>query len=214
MKQDLKSQLSRQKILDSGLELFSSKGYRATSIKDIAKHAEISVGRLYHHFQTKLEIFTHLLDDYWKILADPEQPLNKLILQASFPDDIPQLAQAIRLIVEENSAYIMLIYIDVIEFRGEHINRIYSDMADNFRAAYSDRFDELKQSGRLNENADPLFAVMMTYRFFFHYYLVENSFGVKDHFGFSGDAMTEKASELILHGLLARNQNETHQEEG
>ncbi len=204
MKQALKSQRSKQLTLDAGLACFSEAGYRGTSLKDIAHRAGISIGRVYHHFSSKLDIFTTLIDQYWEILSDPELPLNQLAAKAAFPEDIPQLAEAIRAVVTENRAYIMLIYIDVIEFQGEHINRFYKNMATRFRTAYKDRFQQLVAEKRLNPEADPFFAVMMTFRFFFNYYLVETSFGVDNHFGYSGEEVISKAQETILHGLLRR----------
>lgn len=203
MKQALKSQKSIQLVLDAGLDRFSKQGYRATSMKQIAQQAGISTGRVYHHFDNKLAIFTQLLDQYWEYLADPELTLNRLSQAAQFPDDFTDLANAIREVVAEKKAYINLIYVDVIEFHGEHIQRFYRGMADRFKKTYGPRFQALRDAGRLKPDADPLFAVMMTFRFFFHYFLVETSFGVEDHFGFGTQEVIRKAQQTILHGLLA-----------
>ena len=202
MKQQLKSQQSKQAILQAGLELFSSQGYRATTLKEIALSAGISTGRVYHHFQNKLQIFTSLLDRYWAYLEEPELKLNQLSRAARFPDDFADIAEAIREIVVEKKAYINLIYVDVIEFRGEHIQRFYRSMAERFKRVYGSRFEVLAERGVLNEEADPFFAVMLTFRFFFHYFLVETSFGVEDHFGFGSKEVIAKARQLVLHGLL------------
>ena len=202
MKQTLKSKLSREKILAAGLALFSSQGYRGSSVKEIADRAGISTGRLYHHFENKLQLFSVLLDQYWERLLNPESELNQLIARAAFPDDIPQLARAIGKVVADNTAFIKLIYVDMIEFKGEHINRFYRNMAANFRKAYRKRFQELRDAGRFDQGADPYFAVMMTFRFFFQYYLVESSFGVANHFGFTSEEVIKKAEATILYGIL------------
>ncbi|MBO1317298.1 TetR/AcrR family transcriptional regulator [Acanthopleuribacter pedis] len=202
MKQSLKSQRSRELILAAGLRCFSQNGYKATSMKDIARGADISIGRVYHHFDNKLQVFTELLDNYWRRLEDPELPLNQLILKSNFPNDIPALAEAIRDIVVSNRESIMLIYIDVIEFQGTHIQRFYHNMAANFKNAFGDHFDRLRREGALHEDADPLFAVMMCFRFLFQYYLVETSFGVENHFGIESEEVGGKVSQLLLHGLL------------
>ena len=123
MKQQLKSQQSKDAILQAGLELFSSQGYRATTLKEIAQAAGTSTGRVYHHFTNKLQLFTTLLDRYWSYLKNPDLKLNQLSQAARFPNDFQQIAEAIREIVAEKKAYINLIYVDVIEFRGEHIQR-------------------------------------------------------------------------------------------
>jgi len=202
MKQQLKSQQSQQAILQAGLELFSSQGYRATTLKEIAQAAGTSTGRVYHHFTNKLEIFTTLIDQYWSVLKDPELKLNQLTRAARFPDDFTDIAEAIWEIVAEKKAYINLIYVDVIEFRGEHIQRFYRNMAERFQQTYGEHFETMKAQGVFHADADPLFAVMLTFRFFFHYFLVETSFGVEDHFGFSSEQVISKAKQTILHGLL------------
>ncbi|PKP04670.1 MAG: hypothetical protein CVU11_03730 [Bacteroidetes bacterium HGW-Bacteroidetes-6] len=57
----------RKLIMDTALELFSSNGYHATSIAQIATNAKIAKGSLYHYFESKevllAEIFTILYDE-------------------------------------------------------------------------------------------------------------------------------------------------------
>lgn len=51
----------RQEILAAGLDLFTRKGYAATKISDIAKHAGMSVGLLFHYFASKEELYKELV---------------------------------------------------------------------------------------------------------------------------------------------------------
>ncbi len=44
---------TRDLILDSALRLFSDKGYFNTSIHDIVRDSNISIGSIYHHFKDK-----------------------------------------------------------------------------------------------------------------------------------------------------------------
>jgi AcrR family transcriptional regulator len=55
------SLLTKEKIMQAGLRLFSRKGFSMTSIKDIAQTAGISTGLIYRHFATKEELFDELL---------------------------------------------------------------------------------------------------------------------------------------------------------
>jgi len=55
------SLVTKGKIMDAGLKLFSRKGFSMTSIKDIAQAAGISTGLIYRHFSTKEELFDELL---------------------------------------------------------------------------------------------------------------------------------------------------------
>lgn len=46
----------REKILGTALQLFTTKGYFNTSVQDIRRDADISIGAVYHHFLGKEDI--------------------------------------------------------------------------------------------------------------------------------------------------------------
>src|SRR6185295_1396810 len=50
MQQAERSERSRALILEAALRLFSARGYRGTSIRDIADGAGVTTGNLYHQF--------------------------------------------------------------------------------------------------------------------------------------------------------------------
>jgi len=52
----------RDHVLDVALELFSSQGYFNTSMHDIRRAAEVSIGAIYHHFQNKEALAQSLYD--------------------------------------------------------------------------------------------------------------------------------------------------------
>jgi AcrR family transcriptional regulator len=140
-----RSEVATTKVLEVALELFSTQGYGATSMRQIAETCEQSVGNLYHHFGSKEAIFQRLIDEYWERLLDPENPLQKVFTKANFPDDLEELANAIELTVEENKASILLVFVDVIEFKGQHIRFFYETMADRFKEKYGPHFEELRR---------------------------------------------------------------------
>jgi len=110
-----RSEVATSKVLEAALDLFSTQGYGATSMRQIAEVCEQSVGNLYHHFGSKEAIFQRLIDEYWERVLDPEGPLDKVFTRADFPDDLEELAAAIEQTVEENKASILLVFVDVIE---------------------------------------------------------------------------------------------------
>ncbi|HET7510311.1 MAG TPA: TetR/AcrR family transcriptional regulator [Solirubrobacterales bacterium] len=198
-----KSDASARRVLKAALSLFSRQGYRATSMRQIASRSKLSVGNLYHHFGNKEAIFQRLIDHYWEVLLDPELPLNKIFAAARFPDDLEAMAAAIDQVVSENSPYILLIYIDVIEFKGRHIRTFYQQMADRFRAAYAARFAEMQEKGEIGE-VDPLVGVMLATRWFFYYFTVERCFGVPMHFGLDSQQAVGEFSQILRYGLMPR----------
>ncbi len=53
---------ARVRILDNAARLILDKGFAATSMRDIASAVGIKAGSLYHHFASKEEIFTAILE--------------------------------------------------------------------------------------------------------------------------------------------------------
>ncbi len=67
---------TKQKILQTALELFSKKGYTAVSIRDIGKVVGIKESSIYYHFQNKQDIFNALLLEVQQIISNMTQRFN------------------------------------------------------------------------------------------------------------------------------------------
>ncbi|MCA1731972.1 MAG: TetR/AcrR family transcriptional regulator [Acidobacteria bacterium] len=201
MKQNLKSERSRRIILDAALDLFSHRGYRATSIRDIASRAVVSTGNVYHHFPDKEAIYRTLFDEYWQALSDPDFPVNKALAAGIFPDNLEALGKAAERSVRRYRRYVALIYVDVVEFDGSHIRRFYSDMAARF-----ERFLEMhgkdEIEARLRPEVSAVSAMMLATRVFLNYFSVEVLFGVKDHFGKASDETIAEIAGILRRGML------------
>src|SRR4029077_14966959 len=48
---------TRGALVAAGRRLFGEKGFRATSVEDLAREARVTTGALYHHFPTKTALF-------------------------------------------------------------------------------------------------------------------------------------------------------------
>ena len=203
MNQEERSERSRAQIMEAALKLFSSVGYHGTSMRDIADAAGVSTGNVYHQFSDKESLFRALLDQYWAALSSPEFPFNQALAAGAFPNDLEALARAARASVAQYRRYVSLIYVDVVEFDGNHIRRFYTEMASRFEAflgQHSDRVD----LGALREGVPPLTAIMVASRFFLQYFAVEILFGVSNHFGRDTDAALKDIVEILKHGMLKR----------
>ena len=58
-----KAVTTKQKILEASLALFSEKGYKATTVRDIAGKVGIRQGAIYNHFKNKEEILETLVNN-------------------------------------------------------------------------------------------------------------------------------------------------------
>lgn len=52
----------RQDIIRAAIELFAKKGFRGTTTRDLASHAEINEAIIFRHFKTKQELYTAILE--------------------------------------------------------------------------------------------------------------------------------------------------------
>ncbi|WP_141504627.1 TetR/AcrR family transcriptional regulator [Paenibacillus luteus] len=60
---------TKQKLIEVSKALFSQKGYKATSIEDIAEATGNSKGNIYYHFSSKVKLFECILKN-WEIEWD------------------------------------------------------------------------------------------------------------------------------------------------
>ena len=203
MKQEARSERSRGQILDAALKLFSSRGYRATNIRHVAQAAGVSVGSVYHQFADKEAIFKALLDDYFRLVGDSEFPLQRAFAAGAFPDDLAALGHAAREVVEQYRPYVALVYVDVVEFEGQHIRKFYAEAGQ--------RCDKFLQSeaardipSKLRHGVAPRTAIMLTTRFLYQYFVLEILFGVPNYFGQDTDVALRAIADILAYGMLAR----------
>ena len=83
----------RQSIMDAGARLYSDRGFRATSIRQLADAAGISSSTMYHHFANKQEILYAILMDFMRSFVGEIVPV--LLEHTRSPQD--RIAEAVEL---------------------------------------------------------------------------------------------------------------------
>jgi AcrR family transcriptional regulator len=202
MLRDERSERCRRLVLDAGLRLFSQHGYGATSVRQIAEEAGVSVGAVYHHFPDKEAIFRSLIEEYKTITTEPRFPYYRAIRTGLFPNNLEQLGYAARDSVRQYREYQALFFVDVIEFKGEHVRDFYAGMADRFTAFLEEqrlRGDDM--TSRLRAGVSPRSALMLASRIFFNYFQMEILFGVAEPFGKSSAEMVREVADILRSGI-------------
>ena len=206
MQREEKSERSRRAVLEAALHLFAHNGYRATTMREIAERAKVSTGNVYHHFPDKEQIFRDLLDEYFAIADTQRFPFRRVLETSSqrFPDNIEELGFAARDSIRQYRLYNLLIYVDVIEFGGTHIQKFYSEMAERFARMMDEQgsLDEIR--AKLRPNVSLISALLLTTRMFFNYFSVEILFGVNAPFGKDSREVVEEIADIIRNGVCAR----------
>jgi AcrR family transcriptional regulator len=204
MQREEKSERSRRGVLDAGLSLFSHQGFRATSVREIAEKAGVSTGSVYHHFSDKEAIFRELLDEYEKLTHTSRLPFTRVLQESTrFPDNIEELGFAARDSVRQFRHYLALIYVDVIEFNGPHIQHFYAGMARRFTELLEEQGTTAAIQNRLRPNVTPTSALLLTARLFFNYFSLEILFGVKEPFGKETTEVVKEIADILRNGFCA-----------
>ncbi len=60
----IQAEETRLHIMDAALEVFAAKGFRGSSIKDIAEAAGVSQGLMYHYFASKKELLATTIEHH------------------------------------------------------------------------------------------------------------------------------------------------------
>ncbi|MDN5544925.1 MAG: TetR/AcrR family transcriptional regulator [Rhodococcus sp. (in: high G+C Gram-positive bacteria)] len=60
----------RQAVLNAAIEQFSTNGYSATSINQVARQAGISIGALYSYFASKEDLFLAIIDSAYELMEE------------------------------------------------------------------------------------------------------------------------------------------------
>jgi AcrR family transcriptional regulator len=69
-RRDVRVAETRQALVAAGRALFGALGYAGTSVDDLARHAGVTTGALYHHFATKADLFETVFEQLEAELAE------------------------------------------------------------------------------------------------------------------------------------------------
>jgi len=197
-----RSERSRTAILEAALELFSHRGYGATSMRDIAGAAGVSTGSVYHHFTDKEAIFQTLLEQFQVITRRPDFPINLVLESGEFLDDFAALANAAQQVLTRWRPYLALYYVDAVEFDGRHIQRFYADLAARFETFAETHRASLGLDARFRDDVPSAPALLFATRAFIYYFSVESIFGVEQQMGRPTPEAIALISGIMRRGML------------
>lgn len=108
---------TKEKILNSALDLFSTKGYNAVSVRHIAAEVGIKASSLYNHFESKQDILNELIKANIKYISDF---LKKLHIEDGIYHEAYSNAESINSTFIENNLQIIRFFLKnstVVKFR-------------------------------------------------------------------------------------------------
>jgi AcrR family transcriptional regulator len=139
--------MTRDEILDAAAQIFSQKGFHATSMQDIAQAVNLQKGSLYHHINSKQEILVEVLDRALDLLIANMQE----VLDQPLPTD-QKLRQAMRVYLETMLGHRDLAAVLLLEHRSlepeQHARHI--PQRDRFECLWRDLIRAGSENGLFN----------------------------------------------------------------
>ena len=117
---------TRQKLIEASYRLITSRGYHATSMRDIASEAGITAGSIYNHFPDKEQIVKEVLLAYHPIMK--VMPVLEQAEGLSVSELIHDAARRIMHEIDASPGILNLIYIELIELNGRHLQELIGTM--------------------------------------------------------------------------------------
>jgi AcrR family transcriptional regulator len=191
---------NKLKIERAALYLFTRKGFHGTTVREIAKKAGVSMGKLYIYYDTKEDIFIDLVHHLGRKMEVIRQKELIPLMASLDPDSLRTLARAIGRVVSENLDYWRLMYIDVVEFRHKHFIHSFREIAGGLRMYANAMIQKSKIA--FPPGVDASLAYTAIYLQFFTYFLAEELFGAKRHLGMSDEEAIEQLVLLYTGGRV------------
>ena len=198
MAERLTGEERRRVIVEAAVALFSQKGFRGTTTKEIAETAGCSEATIFKHFATKNELYSAILEAKSRI----EETLAKAAQAAASKDDIGVfravgLESLIR--TEQDPSLMRLLLFSALE--GHDLSHLFFES--KVRGLHEFLSSYIK--GRIADGAfqpvDPLLAGRGFVGMIAHYLLIHEIFGVKRQAGLLPEHVVDTFVRLFLQGI-------------
>jgi len=201
---------NQKKIEDGALRVFTQLGYHGTSVRDIAKASDISIGNLYNYYRTKEEIYVSVIQRYESHMEKLRRKSLGEMRGVFDPVVLRRMAHVIREIVHDNPDYWRLMYIDITEFGNKHFAGTFRSLAKNLKDKLGPQLEASTRDGVWNHDVDPALAFAAIYLQLFTYFLVEKLFGGKQHLGMSDDRAISQLIQIATEGIWLKRGKAKH----
>ncbi|WP_417769564.1 TetR/AcrR family transcriptional regulator [Stappia sp.] len=146
----------RDDILKKAMELFWSKGFQGTSLKDLETVLDLRPGSIYAAFGSKEALFAETLDLYSR---ESGRQLRKTLDAA--PSPLAGLASHMRrlgcIVTDEPPSKACMLVKTLLELpeNDRKLRQMTEDLIKDAEAVFRGAFQASKDAGEIDENADP-----------------------------------------------------------
>ncbi len=198
----------KKSVIESAArDLFIRQGFHATSMRDIAKTADVSIGNLYNYYETKEQIFESIIGNYLTVINTRLKNVFGEIDRPLEPIGLLRLGELVKDMIDQHQDFWLLMYIDVLEFDNRHFRLMFDGLSDKLRVRFASEFNAARSAGIVRDGIEPAVAFTAVYMQFFNYFLVEKLFGGNAHFGLSDEDAISALTDIFCFGVLKERAN-------
>ncbi len=188
--------MTRDDILEAAAQIFSQKGFHATSMQDIARAVNLQKASLYHHIASKQEILLELLDRALDILIER---ISAVVAQTSPPDK--KLHRAMQVYLQTLTDHRGLAAVLLFEHRSlnEELKSRHLPRRDRFETLWRDLIQDGVETGFFNchDPAQAARALLGVMNWTITWYSADGPLTAQE--------IADQYAGLFLDGLLTRN---------
>ncbi|MDA1329799.1 MAG: TetR/AcrR family transcriptional regulator [Chloroflexi bacterium] len=189
-----KGEESLEAVVTAGYNLFVKHGYHGTSMRQIAREAQLSPASLYNHVAGKEELFLEVLrrhHPYHQFV-----PVLTSAQGANNEDLVQDIAQKMLAVVKSRPGLINLLFIELVEFEARHTAELFRDIFPHF-AGFGQRLEQ--SQGRLRPMEETSRALAFAGLIISQWILQMLVHGE----AFDTSTLFNDAVDIFLHGILA-----------
>ena len=164
---ETKGERTRAALIEASYQLFLTRGYHGTSMRDIAQAAGIALGGIYNHFDTKEDIFLAMLVErhpFMNVVPALQSACGETV-EALLSDAAARLIEALG----QSQDLVGIMFIEQIEFNGKHI----SQMIKQYYPGLKEFVERLSQARGPLRPLPKLVLLRAFIGLFFSYYMTE-----------------------------------------
>jgi len=149
----------RKRILDAATDEFANYGFENTSIQQIAKRAEISVGSVYKYFENKDELFAMVVKENLTLLEE------LLLHHSSSNEDVIVKAEKVLkelLKFSKKHPQLIKLYCAITTGNNTEFSRLLAQRVESISAkVYTEVIEKAQSTGDVRKDIDPKFFAFL-----------------------------------------------------
>jgi AcrR family transcriptional regulator len=188
----------RQDILEAAMQLFAKKGFRGTTTRDLAAHADVNEAIIFRHFSNKEELYRAILEE--KMRQGQDARVEELKQLAQSGDDLKfleALGHAFLERHERDTTFMRLLLFSALE--GHQLSDMFLDSMperDPIAAYFQDRIDK-----GVFKPVDPNLAARAIFGMLFMFVQWQEIFGLKQKRSFDRNEVVQTFVSIFLNGI-------------